>query len=282
MPRPKDGDARETHPRREQAAPFEDEAVQGLDPELARELAEAAEALAEVEGRGPGTDDLDLVPSEGTLPSTESIESSTLSFVQSFNRQLDEIQEVKETLESDVAGLKMALAEREKALTQERERVAELEQRLGRVPELEEACRQLQDQLEARGADIEAMQAEVRAREVAIQQKDASIAELSASHDAMVAKSIELKEEIQGLKRERARMSAQLEAAAGEKEEILAEKRRVEQAMNQLDAKYQSAHDEVMSARKILGELQSAFETSQRKARAILDKKVRGASGSTG
>jgi hypothetical protein len=34
-----------------------------------------------------------------------------------------------------------------------------------------------------------------------------------------------------------------------------------------------------MSAKKILGELQSAFETSQRKARAILDKKIPGSGG---
>jgi chromosome segregation ATPase len=238
------------------------------------ELAEAAEALAEQQEPKSAAQEQGLVPTGGDVLSAQGLEDSTLEFIQSFNRQLDQIQEVKETLEAEAVELKKEVAARERTIAQQRRRMLELEQEIERGREIERELERLRNTLEARESELEATRSEVRTREATITQKDSFIAELNASHDAMVSKTIELKEEIQGLKEERTRMSAQIETLGSEKEEILNEKRRVEQAMNQLDAKYQAAHDEVMSAKKILGELQSAFETSQRKARAILDKKI--------
>ncbi len=266
------------------SAPMEKPAIHEEEQE---ELAEAAEALAdqqepEAMAEEAVAEEQSLVPSAGRALSTEGIEDTTLDFIQSFNRQLDQIQEVKENLEAEAVELKKEIAARERTIAQQRRRMLELEQDSQRARELEKELKRVRDALEARESELDTAKAELRAREATAKQKDSFIAELNASHDAMVTKTIELKEEIQALKEERARMNAQMEAINSEKEEILNEKRRVEQAMNQLDAKYQAAHDEVMSAKKILGELQSAFETSQRKARAILDKKIRGSSSPPG
>jgi chromosome segregation ATPase len=239
-------------------------------------LAQAAEALAEQQE--PETaGEADLVPTGGRVPSAEPVEDTTLDFIQSFNRQLDQIQEMKEGLEAETVELKKEIAARERAIAQMQRRLTEVEQEARRVEEMEREIQRLESALETREQEMEAARADLRARETTIKQKDSFIAELNSSHDSLVQKSIELKEEMQKLREERTQLKGQVDVLAGEKEEILNEKRRIEQAMNQLDAKYQAAHDEVMSARKILGELQSAFETSQRKARSILDKKIRGA-----
>ncbi len=262
---------------------LDSEALTDEDAEVQDALTEAAEALADQEEPGlpaAATEKgRDLVPSNAAALATEEIEDSTLGFIQSFNRQLDEIQEMKDVLEAEAANLKKELAARDRTIAQQRRRMTELEQELQRAAQLETEIDRLESTMEARDGELSTIKSELSAREAAIKQKDSFIAELNASHDAMVSKTIEVKEEMQALKEERTRMSAQVEALNSEKEEILNEKRRVEQAMNQLDAKYQAAHDEVMSAKKILGELQSAFETSQRKARAILDKKMRGSGG---
>jgi chromosome segregation ATPase len=238
-------------------------------------LTEAAEALAEQQEPE--------LPSAGTLApagvralSAEPPEDTTLDFIQSFNRQLDQIQEMKDSLEAETVELKKDIAARERTMAQLHRRLADLDQQARRVEALEREVQRLESVLETRDHDVEAAKAELRARDATLKQKDSFIAELNSSHDSLVQKTIELKEEIQKLKEERTQFKSQFEVLAGEKEDLLNEKRRIEQAMNQLDAKYQAAHDEVMSARKILGELQSAFETSQRKARAILDKKIRG------
>jgi len=272
MPGPDDGE-----PKGKEPTPSDEESVIPEDEQEA--LAEAAEALADEAEPSPPAEEQGLVPAGEILPSAERIEDTTLSFIQSFNRQLDQIQEVKEGLEAEVIELKKEVAARERAIAQHRRRIVELEQETGRIGELETEIKRAQGELDHREQELESIKGELRAREATIKQKDSFIAELNASHDAMVTKTIELKEEIQTLKEERARMNAQLEAITGEKAEIVNEKRRLEQAMNQLDAKYQAARDEVMSAKKILSELQSAFETSQRKARSILERKTRGPSG---
>jgi len=217
------------------------------------------------------------LPVSKSLPATEEIEDTTLNFIQAFNRQLDQIQEVKENLEAETVELKTRIAAQERTAAQQRRRIAELEEETRRVVALERELEQLTATVEGGRKENEGLRAELRSRDATIQQKDSFITELNASHDAMVAKTIELKEQIQALREERTRMAAQVETLNAEKQDAANERRRLEQALNQLDAKYQAAHDEVMTARKILGELQSAFETSQRKAHAILDKRMGGA-----
>ncbi len=259
---------------------LEPEKLPNEDAEVQDALTEAAEALADQEEpeppAAPAEQGHSLVPLDAVALATEDIEDSTLGFIQSFNRQLDEIQEMKDILEAEAVNLKKELAARDRTIAQQTRRMTEMEEDLRRAAQIESELDRLENAMEARETELNTIKSELSAREATIKQKDSFVAELNASHDAMVSKTIELKEELQAVKDERTRMSAQMEALNSEKEEILNEKRRVEQAMNQLDAKYQAAHDEVMSAKKILGELQSAFETSQRKARAILDKKIRG------
>ena len=242
-------------------------------------LTEAAEVLAEEEELEAMAEEQSLVPSGGNLPATEELENSTLNFIQSFNRQLDQIQEMKDRLEADAIELKKEVATRERTIEQQRQRTAELEQELERARGLDEECKRLQDAVEDRDRELETIRTELGAQETTIKKKDTLIGELNAKHEAVVAKNIEMKEELRVLKEEQPRLTAEIEALKGEKEEIINEKRRLEQTINQLDAKYQGARDELMGAKKILGELQSAFETSQRKARAILDKKLRGSGG---
>ena len=277
MPSPDDADPKDNESLAPaQGFPAPEEGPEAGDPEETEALAEAAEALAEEEELEAMTEEQALVPATEKLPSAESIEDSTLSFIRSFNRQLDQIQEVKDNLEAETAEQKKEIAARDRTVAQQQRRLLELEQAVKRIPGLEEKSRQLQSAFEERDRELDTIRAEARTREATVKQKDSLIAELNASHDTMVSKTADLKEEIQTLREERAQLAAQAETLSSEKEEILAEKRRVEQAMNQLDAKYQATRDEVLSAKKILGELQSAFETSQRKARAILDKKLRG------
>jgi len=276
MPSPDDRDREETD------AFVPEEAPVAPEEEEQEALAEAAEVLADEEELEAMVEEQSLVPAGAHLPTAEELEGSTLNFIKSFNRQLDQIQEMKDRLETEAIELKKEIAARERTIAEERRHTAELEQELERTRGLDEECKRLQDAVEDRDRELETARAEFHAREAAIKQKDSLIAELNANHEAVVEKNIEMKEEIRVLKEERPRLEAELEALKNEKEAILNEKRRVEQAMNQLDAKYQAARDELMSAKKILGELQSAFETSQRKARAILDRNIRGTGGSSG
>ncbi|MBN1919062.1 MAG: hypothetical protein JW889_14245 [Verrucomicrobia bacterium] len=256
--------------------------------ELRGETGEMAEELPAEEAVAFAEPDLDAEPAESAaqegglvaagvlLPATEEIEDTTLSFIQSFNRQLDQIQEMKENLEAETVELKRHIASLERTVAQQTRRIAELDEETKRFAPLEHEIEQLTATVDASRKETEGLRSEIRSRDATIQQKDSFIAELNASHDAMVSKTIDLKEQIQSLREERTRMAAQVEALSAEKQDAANERRRLEQALNQLDAKYQAAHDEVMTARKILGELQSAFETSQRKARTILDKRMGG------
>ena len=246
------------------------------DDEMAEELAEAAEALAEVGDLEQVPEDRDLIVGTDSLPSTENLEDSTLNFVQSFNRQLDQIQEMKDTLEAEMVKLKKVIATRDKTIALERKRAAGLDKQLEHLAALEVSSERLQAEIEARDKEIEALKVELSAQAARVEQKSSAITELKSGHQTMLSKIAGLKHDLQSAKEECARQEALVEALNGEREDLLGEKRRLEEAMNQLDAKYQAARDEVLSARKILGELQSAFETSQRKARTILERKLRG------
>jgi chromosome segregation ATPase len=228
----------------------------------------AAERVAE---QRPQETTLAPVPVEAAAPVLPE-DLDPLQFIKEFDSQLDVLLDIKQSLESDLAGTHEQIARFRRRNEETMEHLQELETEVQRQASVRNEVEFLQGETAKTTDELKTARGLLEEKAVAATRKDERIEKFQADKQAMRDEINALKEQQSQLRNERAETDSHLQVAKLERNEMLLEIRKLQDVLVREEERAQSAEAELEQARMALSKLHGSFEVSKRKAERILKK----------